>query len=1631
MKLSHYIYGRSEQDAYNNPGKFSADYNTPGYDRSFMKDVVGHTRDLAGFEGGTVELKNTPDPLAANGVRSRLCYSEYVTTVDRLDDGIRREIRTRPYGYSHYIFPYNVEEDRTLSGREAFQYSLELQVWNGLLMDKHAYQQEMEKPGQWLDEDAPQDILLSDISKCYQQVADAYVGRLKAVADDFAARGDLTEDRRGAYLEARFSAENLGAFLARYWEHCDAQNRGRQMPALTLLATSSERNRSTHPMYDPKNVTRDGVIFFHDHVVPHLPEAVCRIVSVRFGVQYEENLAISEGRSNACIVCFPSNAAYNQEVVYCPFEDAVYDDDLTTDELLLGQAMLNKMPESYLLLEQHQEWKAASNYNTALQMVALSFMCENGVNNVEDAYKGAMMLQTIRENMQDDGIRENAKLDYILYSLEMHWANACLKVSLPFNQGLYTVWTSNLARLTAPNAYLTKEQLHALREIYSKLATGSLGQLNDGALYHMAANRKEATQEAELALLKQRPYQGEFVTDEAVIVFLTRIQSLKVEGELAEAYIAFLTERFAAPLAERGYKDCLVLGQERRRSLRCGSISPENLCCEWLKDREQLLKLQRFAQQLAVVSDLDLIEALEWYGQRKNRQLSESIQSILEPLVLQLLSTDSDTSDRRELIRAYTNSLWSNTKIDRQVLGAIKAGGSFHDVIADQHLLNCANIFFSNDHHSEQQRELFGILEDKQRETVKADLTDLKLIPAWPLEQAQAVSLIAALLCDQSTYQLSLGQEELLPLTRIFTDQQSMLTLSTAIQQRLQAQLEFAPALAQERAAVYLDFLSSAGLTRTDAFHAIRGCFDRLLPPTLPEPSLQESLERVLNTYVINGEPEVVQAVEKWCTHTMEGILRMSSKNNLPDVERMGRLTELLNHLGGNQERVLLDTVKDRSIAQLVKPMSRGEFPLPEAQGAVIELLAACGFVEQVLCSDVQALFEGELFPKLRERHVLPNQQDIDSLRGMYQRFGVDSRRSDASLKAWISDSVMHRTDVLDEGFATDFAAAVEAAGFTIRAFAESSYHWLTSVVNRYLRGRNALPDSSFLEDLKNHCRIMDVDAQRFKPHFKDACGRAFAAMPETELPDSSMDKILEQLMQNFGMTSTDFCANLKECIGRFITHLCEGCETSRRLPEVEDIHVIIGFCEAHGLEWKRICTPLEETCKRAIILRCQENEPVSADFLEQLSQCDEALGIQAQDRSAVLRDWMKKTIDRADHTALPEKDLLDALNTPAYNTLFCGDRSLTDKMVAWLQYGADQAGKSDRTACMQCMEDIFKLSCTDERFLNRANNRWTQFFLGQETEALREEIAGSESVDQLIALGQCDHAQHIQQLFLSMEHMVDTTDYISAIRGSVYDRMNALQVHWKGEMINALMRKSWFSDSETLLVYEQALCESFQCILREGGKEKLALSLQVGDVMEKVDTIRRWQAFVNTKGISLRNEKKFIQLERVYKRCNAFETIAQSGNWQERLPDMIRRLAAYEDPELDEIGDSYALQVLADLDPVGRKLPILMRLSSVQDGSIHVRWENFLNKAYPLVNNGAWDDPDLLKSGSGAFPVISALLLGFQDTPDLKNGLMEYLNHSSFGIKAKAKAKTRLRRIANLTADQLSPVLQWLLDKN
>lgn len=1630
MKLSHYIYGRKDGGDYNTPGKFSRDYYDSGSDVSYLEGIEGHTREIASYEGGTTELGLACDERAAGGVRTMLCYSEYVQTVDRMENDQLVETSTRAFSYSHYVYPHNAEGDQTLSGREALRAGLELMLWDGLLKDKHAYQQAMAQEGPLRSDDTPQQIPLADVAANYERQRERYLGAMRDVAADMEARGEIKPEKRLSYGPAAFSEDNLGAFMARYWERCWALRQGQNLPALTLLPTSDVRNMKSHPLYDQRNVTRDGVIFMHDQVAPRLPEAVCRIATARFGVPFSGVLAQAEGSRNALIVCFPTEAAYKQKVVYCPFEDAVYDGGLTREMLLLGQAMLRAMPESYLRLEKAGAWQAAANFDTALKMTALQDRCERGLGNAEAAREGAAMLGFIREQLQRDGVTEPALLDDVLYPLELMWANACRRANLPFDVALYTAWVGQLSRLMAENPYWTHGERETLRQAYEELTVRNQGDLNDGALIYMARGRMDATRQAELMLLEQNPYPGQAMAEETAAAILERIGSLRAEGELADRYLAFLTERFAEPLTERAYADCLMMTQARRLSLRSGGKSPEELQRELSEDREQLTRLQRFHQGLAAANDHDLTEALEWYALRRDEELQAPLRAILKPHLTARLGDVSDAQPRRDLIQAYADAMWDDPEIDRLILAGAEQGGDFHSVIGSERLVDCMRAFFSGECHQGRKAELARLLREKLSAAARADLDDLTLIPQWPLEEPQAAELAAELMCHPGALNAQLTDAQLDPLADALADKQSVLTVCEAMNKRLARQMELSPAMAQERAAAYLRFLCRSGLSRADAARLLRGCFDRLLPTQLPEPFLREALRQTIDQYDLSGDSEVTQAVEGWCGRALNDVLRQCPGNRLPDAERAERLSELISLFGGDRERVLLDPIRERCLSRLAEPMDRGEFPLPEAQREVTELLNACGFASETLGRDLEELFESRLLPGLKERRALPDQEDVASLREMYRRFGADEQRAVRSLRAWIAERLEERPDTFDSGFAADFRAATEAASLGVKDFSAGAGRWLTRVTDRELSGRTALPDNAFLEDLKAHCEAMGVDVQTLAPPLREACVRYFGAANWTELPDAALDRTLGQLERDFGVSAGDFGTELKDCARRMIANMSDGCVAEARLPGAEELASTRAFCQRYGLDWERLRAPMENACKRVAEGLSRQQEPLTASFLNRLGQCDETFDVPPIDRAAVLREWMRRTIERADHARLPEGDLLDCMASPRYGEMLGADPVLAEQLMAWLQQDAPGAGEGERAACMKRVSEALRLRCDDERVLRAANSRWGLFFLRQETEALAGDAEGCESPEMLDALCQSDHARQAERLRAALGPIEGAQECLGGLRERLYARLTALRPQWRCESLNAMMRKPWFAERGTLPMAQSALRDGLRQALREDAEALMALSLQTEDLREQVGALRRWRQFAAEEE-ELRNKPRFEQAARVCERCEVFDRMAADGDWQSRLPDAMRRLSARQDPALDAIGDAYGLQALSELDPVGRKIPILLEHTRAQEGRTQIQWEAFLNKAYPLAGGAAWTNVDLWKSGTGAYPAVSALIDGAQGVPELRDSLMAYLDSSSFGAKAKAKAKTRLRRVNHGDVSQLPPMLRWLLGQD
>ncbi len=272
---------------------------------------------------------------------------------------------------------------------------------------------------------------------------------------------------------------NLSAFLARYWESCWARVKDPQnVSPLILVVTSPERNAGTlgHA------VIPDGIRFFHDQVLPHLPENLCHIISVSFGcVGMQTNAQVG----TACMVCYPEPETLNLPIVYQAFDDRVFDDQIDRIMLRVGDSLRKDgalLPSFGRLCSLDGGETMARNFELYYEEMKLECMLDdlNGLSAGEEAAfrpeereekrtelleECRASLDAIRQLLRDNRFRED-EITYVLFPLESRWAEACSQLGEAESDEAVRFWAKDFLSLDSRKQGLKESEIKALEISY-------------------------------------------------------------------------------------------------------------------------------------------------------------------------------------------------------------------------------------------------------------------------------------------------------------------------------------------------------------------------------------------------------------------------------------------------------------------------------------------------------------------------------------------------------------------------------------------------------------------------------------------------------------------------------------------------------------------------------------------------------------------------------------------------------------------------------------------------------------------------------------------------------------------------------------------------------------------------------------------------------------------------------------------------------------------------------------------------------------------------------------------------------------------------------------------------------------
>lgn len=369
-----------------------------------------------------------------------LVESHHVSSRYTLEGDTMYKEKCRSYDYSHYLIMPAPEEGVGDSDRPRI--ALEMMACPEYFLDVWNYQIISE------DDKAPfEDLHINDtdLQRAWKETINAlqYNGKL--------------------------TGENRAAFLARYWEACWNILIGKEIDPLVVIATSPERNTET----SGEAVILDGAVFFHDQVLPHLPDAVKQMLCVSFGCLVEQNAAQT---GTACRICYPEPDAIRNPVAYRVFQDQVSDPNVDRVHLWLGEAMMkDELPKPYQELGELKNGFAIqqdfdliyllADFQLLMEDLNKSTTSQERESLIGDCTKGFdQIVETLRAyNLTDEEITR------VLYSYELQVAKLCCKTSVEdntslkdYNRELYENWLQKYETVNERSAMLTDREKEAV-----------------------------------------------------------------------------------------------------------------------------------------------------------------------------------------------------------------------------------------------------------------------------------------------------------------------------------------------------------------------------------------------------------------------------------------------------------------------------------------------------------------------------------------------------------------------------------------------------------------------------------------------------------------------------------------------------------------------------------------------------------------------------------------------------------------------------------------------------------------------------------------------------------------------------------------------------------------------------------------------------------------------------------------------------------------------------------------------------------------------------------------------------------------------------------------------------------------
>ena len=269
--------------------------------------------------------------------------------------------------------------------------------------------------------------------------------------------------------QAAFSEENLAAFLARYWEVCfERHAKGETENPLIVVATSPERNSEKCG----RTVIEDGIRFFHDQVLPCLPPALQKIISVSFGCVGIQQRA---QKGTACMFCYPEVETLNLPVVYAPYDDKVFDDTLDPIMIQIGEDLrTGKMQDAFTkLCSLPGGQECAQDFTlyyeeTKLNMLIDDYASATDIEKRNELEENCLdSLTAIREVLKKNGLSSD-EITWLLYRIEHKWRKACAKATAEKSERMIRSWAADYITLNNRTAKLTEEEIKELKEQFEK-----------------------------------------------------------------------------------------------------------------------------------------------------------------------------------------------------------------------------------------------------------------------------------------------------------------------------------------------------------------------------------------------------------------------------------------------------------------------------------------------------------------------------------------------------------------------------------------------------------------------------------------------------------------------------------------------------------------------------------------------------------------------------------------------------------------------------------------------------------------------------------------------------------------------------------------------------------------------------------------------------------------------------------------------------------------------------------------------------------------------------------------------------------------------------------------------------------